>query len=247
MWNGISKFLFVTGFVCLCLNFGVSSVFGQCGAPGTPHCNQPTKKQKIKRPKRKVNSSESLNSSLTNETEIYKSGSTFQKTVAGQILFVKYRETKDELIFLMEALNNFSDGKAGEIQVYVDLNGNGKIDVLDIRYKIIRDSENCKLESNYLSGKNFNSIALVGYSFTSTKYQSIPHPIWSLKIPKTEVFVKSGEIDIRFEYWFETCPNCKVKIPEYNDAEISNIRDANGLLEFGPVKKIKFNLNSRLR
>lgn len=234
------KFLLVSSFICLCLAFDGKSIFGQCDIPGTPPCTKIKEKRVPRQPSRR-RIPKSVNNLSTTVAEISKPGSIFKETSAGQTLIVKYNETQKELIFLVEALNQFSREKTGEIRLYVDLNRNSKIDISDIRYKIIKDVNGYKLQSFYLSGKAFSSLALVEYAFSSTKNQSRSHPIWTLKIPKTEIFFKSGEGNMRFEHWSEMCPDCIIRIPAYNITGASNIRDANGLLNFGPVKKLKFN------
>jgi hypothetical protein len=231
------RILGVLAFISLYLAFNAGSALAQCGLPGTPPC--PTKKPG-KKPKTFNKSSNSAESNSLNDTKIYKSGSTFFEKSAGQNLLVTYKENDKDLVFLMEALNYFSRENTGEMHLYVDLNGNGKIDVNDVRYKLIRDGDGYNLEAIYLSNKYFESSAVVGYSFIRTKNQSRAHPLFSITIPKTEVFYRTGEIHIRFEYWSEACPDCVVRIPAYNITGRGKVRDENGLLDFGPVKKMEF-------
>ncbi|HEX9929961.1 MAG TPA: hypothetical protein VGB02_15620 [Pyrinomonadaceae bacterium] len=233
------RILFVSSFIYLA--FSGIVVFGQCGLPGTPRCF-PKQPPPPPPPRCKIKSPKDVITSSANQDEIHKSGSKFMGTLGKQTLFVEYKETEKELIFLIESLKQFSREKTGEVDLYVDLNGNSKIDVSDIRYSLIRDLKNYKLEAYYLSDKDFNSTALVGYSFAPTKIQSCGHPTWSLTIPKTEVYSESGVLNVRLEYRSETCPNCIVRVPVYNIKSRDPIRDENGLFDFGPVKKLKFNL-----
>jgi len=236
------KFLFASIFICLSLAFNGSLIFGQCplDSKGAPRCIDKVKTKSKLGKRSKNRSSKSVNTSSTIVTEINKPGSIFKETLEEQSLIVKYYVTGKELIFLIEASNHFSKEKTGEIRLYVDKNRNGKIDVSDIRYKMVRNIDDYELKALYLSNKEFSSVALVEYAFGSTKNESRPHPVWKVKIPKTEILSGLGEIHIRFEYWYETCPDCILRIPEYNVTPTSNVRDNKGLLNFGPVKKLKF-------
>lgn len=229
----------ILSIICLSLAFNAGSAFGQCGLPGLPPCPKP-KKNPTKKTNPVIKPSDSVNTISPSNAGIFKSGSTFFEKAGDQSLYVSYREKNKDLVFLMEALNHFSSENTGEMHVYVDINGNGKIDVFDVSYKLYRDGDGYNLKANYLSNKDFASDAVVGYSFLRTKIQSRPHPLFSITIPKTEIFYKSGEISVRFEYWSEACAGCVVRIPAYNITGRSNVRDENGLLDFGPVKRMEF-------
>jgi len=230
----------VLSFIFFYAAFNDSLVFGQrCGIPGLPPCPK-IRKNPVKLPQAVIKPSDSVENSSTNNTRISKSGGTFFEKAAGQTLFITYKDTGKDLVFLMEVLNYFSPIKTGEMHLYVDLNRNGKIDVTDIRYKLIRDGDGYNLEAIYLSNRYFESSAVVGYSFIRTRNQSRPHPLFSITIPKSEVFYRVGELNLRFEYWSEACSDCVVRIPAYNITGRSNVRDENGLLDFGPVRKIEF-------
>lgn len=147
----------------------------------------------------------------------------------------------------MEASGNFSNEKIGGMSVYIDTNQNNKVDTKDIWYEMhIREGKEVFGARYSVELKEFNSNALVKYNFVNTKNESRSHPVWSIKIPKKEVWNKLGIVYMRFEYnpYDYEClqsseTDCIVRIPKYNKNYAA--KSWRVYYEFGPVIRLRFN------
>lgn len=225
--------------------FSVTDIFAQGGADGlggkvTPKTS-PVKETGVKSGGRKaVPAPKSKPVSVVIKADA--PGTAFKETLAGQTLVAAYDEEDRNLQFTIEATTDFTDNKSksshDSLAIYVDSNRNNEIDCKDVAYYADDQGE---VSSEYFpmwcENKKFASGATLKYAFTGTAAESRPHPVWILKIPKSELVERSGIFNARFEYSdgsksYGDCNggDCTVRIPKYNFDSAA----------FGPVKKLKY-------
>lgn len=137
----------------------------------------------------------------------------------------------DYVEFTIELVSNFEDRAAGKYPendfsfIYLDVNGNGKVDNdVDRYYSFDPEGDIC---AGFFSGSNrvtpcssFKTGARVSTFFSKSKIQNRPHPIFKFLIPVDEFFSDDGFAYAVF--YIHTKENRLISYPMNNGRSFEN-------------------------